>query len=94
MALRIFFLAAALILSSVPLRAEPIRTSYKVVRTGALALMGFHYYLAHDCRSLGPVTINLVPPPQNGEVTIRSRTARPTFGSTSAFAACNRTKVQ
>ncbi len=44
--------------------------------------MGFHYYVLHERRSLGPVTINLITPPQSGEVTLASRTAHPSFGST------------
>ena len=77
----------------VPVTAAPISSVYKVVRSGALAPMGFHYYLGDGCRSPGPVVINLVTPPTNGEISEGPRSGRPSYRAGSHLAACNRNKV-
>lgn len=81
-------------LAAAPLHAAAISSVYKVVRSGALAPMGFHYYLEDGCRSPGPVVINLVTPPQNGDISEGPRSAHPSYGAGSHLAACNRTKVR
>ncbi len=80
-------------LAAAPLGAEPVSPVYKVVRSGALAPMGFHSYLEHGCRSPGPVAINLVVPPQNGTVSEGPRSAFPSYRAWSPLAACDRMKV-
>ena len=85
-------LAFALI--AAPVAAEPIGPAYEIVRSGALARIAFHYDpVSHACRSLGPVTINLVAPPQHGALSTARGSARPQFGPSSAYAACDRLRV-
>ena len=92
---RVLSLGSALFtFAAVPVSAAPVSPVYKVVRSGALAPMGFHYSLEDGCRSAGPVVINLVKPPQNGEVTEGPRSAHPSYGAGSRLAACNRLKVR
>lgn len=81
-------------LAAAPLHAAAISSVYKVVHSGAVAPMGFHYYLEDGCRSPGPVVINLVTPPQNGEITEGPRSAHPSYGAGSRLAACDKIKVR
>ncbi len=95
MSSRLLFLGSAFAASAVvPVSAAPVSPVYKVVRSGALAPMGFHYYLEGGCRSAGPVVINLVVPPRNGEVTEGPRSAHPSYGAGSRLAVCDRLKVR
>ena len=95
MSSRFLTLGSALaVLAVVPASAAPISSVYKVVRSGALAPMGFHYYLGDGCRSPGPVVINLVTPPRNGEVSEGPRSRRPTYASGRHLAACNGIRVR
>ncbi len=88
-------LASALIAwAVVPVSAAPISAVYKVVRSGALAPMGFHYYLEDGCRPAGPVVINLVTPPKNGDVSEGPRSGYPSYSTGSPLAACNKIKVR
>ena len=88
-------LASAFVtLAMVPASAAPISSVYKVVRSGALAPMGFHYYLEGGCRSPGPVVINLVTPPRNGEISEGPRRGRPSYSAGSRLATCNRITVR
>lgn len=88
-------LAAPLaILAAAPLHAAVVSPVYKVVRSGALAPMGFHYYLEDGCRSPGPVAINLVTAPRNGEISEGTRSAHPSYGAGSHLAACSRIRVR
>jgi hypothetical protein len=88
------FAGALALLATAPASAEAISTVYKVVHSGALAPMGFHYFLDDGCRSPGLVTINLVTPPQNGEISQGPRAAHPSYAATSHLAACNKVKVR
>ena len=84
----------AFALSAAPLAAEPIGPAYRIVPSGVLARMAFHYDpVSQACRSLGPVTINLVMPPQHGALSTARGTAHPQFGRSSAYAACDRRRV-
>lgn len=92
---RLLTLASAfLTLAVAPVSAAPISSVYKVVRSGALAPMGFHYDLDDDCRSPGPVVINLVTPPSNGDISEGPRSRRLSYGAGRRLAACNGTKVR
>ncbi len=84
---------ASLPLVAAPVGAVPIGTAYKVVHTGTLAPMGFHYFLERGCRPTGPVVINLITPPRNGEVSEGPRRAHPSYATGSALAACNRLTI-
>lgn len=87
-------LAAALaVFAATPVSATAISAVYKVVHSGTLTPIGFHYDLEEGCRSLGPVRINVVTPPRNGEVSKGPRSAHPSYPAMSHLAACNRTKV-
>ena len=92
---RFFTLAAVYVaLAVVPVRAAPISSVYKVVRSGSLAPMGFHYHLEDGCRSFGPVVINLITPPKNGEVSEGPRSGHPTYEAGSHLGACNKISVR
>lgn len=92
---RFLILAAAFVTSAVaPVSAAPITSVYKIVRSGALAPMGFHYYLEDGCRSPRAVVINLVTPPKNGEVSEGPRSGHPSYAASSHLAACNRFPVR
>ena len=86
--------SALLVLAAVPAGAVPVGPAFRVVRSGALAPMGFHYYLDASCRSPGPVTINLVVPPRYGEISEGQRVAHPSYRSGDSLAACNRIRVR
>ena len=87
-------LAAALaVFAAAPASAKAISSVYKVVHSGTLTPIGFHYYLEEGCRSPGPVQINVVTPPQNGKISEGPRSAHPSYPATSHLAACNRVKV-
>ncbi|WP_131195182.1 hypothetical protein [Lichenihabitans psoromatis] len=89
------FLGLVVSLASVPVgaSAEVIGVGYKVVRSGDVAPMGFHYQVSHECRSLGPIAINLVVAPLHGEVLIKDKVGEMTFGGQSAYSACNARKI-
>ncbi len=95
MSTRCVALATALtVLTAAPVSAKAISSVYKVVHSGTLTPIGFHYYLEEGCRSPGPVQINVVTPPQNGEVSEGPRSAHPSYPATSHLAACNRVKIR
>ncbi|MGI3903850.1 MAG: hypothetical protein ACRYGP_18155 [Janthinobacterium lividum] len=95
MSTRCVALATALtVFAAAPVSAKAISPVYKVVHSGTLTPIGFHYYLEEGCRSPGPVQINVVTPPQNGEVSEGPRSAHPSYPATSHLAACNRVKIR
>lgn len=86
--------AGAILCAGAAAHAEPIGSSYKVVRSGQMAPMAFHYSLFPDCRSRGRVAMNLVSPPGNGEIFVASLKDHPSYPAGSAETACNRQRVQ
>ena len=88
------FAASLVALAAVPLHAAPVNPVYKVVRSGALAPMGFHHHLEDGCRSPGPVAVNLITPPRDGEVSEGPRNAHPSYEAKSHLAARNRIRVR
>jgi hypothetical protein len=89
-------LVVAAILIPVSVQAQAlIATSryYKVVEHGRSVEIAFYDSLDPDCRSRGPVAVNLLTTPRGGEVMTRPGTSYSNFPATNPRVVCNKRRT-
>ena len=72
---------------------QRIASGYLVVDHGRSIKLGSYSSLDPDCRSMGRTTLNLLTPPQGGQVEIQDGYDFPNFPSNNVRSACNRRRV-
>lgn len=68
-------------------------TVEKVVRPGQTQKIAWFLALDPTCRSMGPMTINLIEPPAKGRIMIEEGLEYPAFATGNPRSACNKRKV-
>jgi len=91
------YLVLAIALGFAPIdaaQATPMRmaTFEKVVLSGSRLIVGSFSSLDPTCRSLGPFTVSLIDPPQDGHVQIGQGEDFPNFSMSNVRARCNTRK--
>ncbi len=93
---RSIFLAAGL-LSMLPTSAfawqRPVPTVEKVVRPGTTLKIGWFISVDPTCRSLGPMTVNLIEPPEKGRILVEQGPEFSSFPPGNPRSACNKRKT-